>query len=175
MVKIAVSGAKDSGKTTLIERILPILVKKGLKIATIKHDGHDFEPDVPGTDSFRHRTAGAFASAVFSKRRYMVSRELEPGEAVDETVLSGLFPEADLILLEGFKASDYPKIEVVGEGGVICPADTVLAYAVASGLKPMEKNKPVFSRDDYNGIADLIYDYYLLHSMEEIRYNIKNV
>ena len=70
---IAVCGVKNSGKTSLIEKLIPILRRQGLKIAVIKHDGHDFEPDVPGTDSARLRQAGACAAAVFSDKRYMIT------------------------------------------------------------------------------------------------------
>ena len=79
---LAVSGVHNSGKTTLLEKLLPVLRSRGLKVGVIKHDGHDFTPDVPGTDSFRMRQAGA----------------------------DGV---ADLVLLEGFKDSGWPKIEVV--------------------------------------------------------------
>ena len=56
----AVSGVKNSGKTTLITKLIPIFVKYGLKVASVKHDGHDFDADVPGTDSYRHMKAGAY-------------------------------------------------------------------------------------------------------------------
>lgn len=102
----AVSGQKNSGKTTLMSRLIAELTERGWRVATIKHDGHDFEPDVPGTDSFRHRIAGAYGSAVFSENRFLVTRTWDRG---DERALIKLFPEADVILLEGFKHSTYPK------------------------------------------------------------------
>ena len=83
---LAVSGLHNSGKTTLLEKLLPALRSRGLKVGIIKHDGHDFTPDVPGTDSYRLREAGAEGVAVYSGQRY---------------------------LLEGFKDSGWPKIEVV--------------------------------------------------------------
>lgn len=61
----AISGVKNSGKTTLITRLLPILSGQGLLVATIKHDGHDFNADVPGTDTYRHFHAGAYGTAIF--------------------------------------------------------------------------------------------------------------
>ena len=66
---LAVSGAHNSGKTTLLEKLIPLLRARGLKVGVIKHDGHDFTPDVPGTDSFRLREAGAEGVAVFSGSR----------------------------------------------------------------------------------------------------------
>ena len=70
---LAVSGAHNSGKTTLLEKLIPILRRRGLKVGVIKHDGHDFIPDVPGTDSFRLREAGAEGVAVYSSQRYLLT------------------------------------------------------------------------------------------------------
>lgn len=101
-----ISGYKNSGKTTLITKLIPELIGRGYKVAVIKHDGHDFEPDVPGTDSFRHREAGAYGTAVFSGKRMMITKECT---GIDETILAKAFPEADIILIEGLKHSHYPK------------------------------------------------------------------
>ncbi|MDO4266237.1 MAG: molybdopterin-guanine dinucleotide biosynthesis protein B [Eubacteriales bacterium] len=105
-VFFAVSGYKNSGKTTLLEKLVARLSAEGIKTACIKHDGHDFVPDVPGTDSDRLRRAGAYGTAVFSTKRFMAAKETEQ---ITERELAALFPEADLILLEGFKDSAYPK------------------------------------------------------------------
>ena len=72
-VVFAVSGVKNSGKTTLIEKIIPKLKEHGLKVATIKHDGHDFEGDVEGTDTYKHKRAGAYGTAIFSKNKFINS------------------------------------------------------------------------------------------------------
>lgn len=101
-----ISGYKNTGKTTLITKLIPELTKKGYQVAVIKHDGHDFEPDVPGTDSDRHRKSGAYATAVFSNHRIMITKEYENAS---ERMLAWAFPEADIILIEGLKHSDYPK------------------------------------------------------------------
>lgn len=71
----AISGYKNSGKTTLITRLIPELTGRGYKVAVIKHDGHDFKSDVPGTDSYRHQKAGAYGTAVFSKNRFLITKE----------------------------------------------------------------------------------------------------
>lgn len=102
----AISGEKNSGKTTLITMLIPRLKELGLRVATIKHDGHDFESDVPGTDSYKHQKAGAYATAVFSSKRLLITKEQE---GISEVDLIHAFPEADIILLEGFKHSAYPK------------------------------------------------------------------
>lgn len=102
----AVSGRKNSGKTTLITQLIPELKKAGLHVATIKHDGHDFEGDVPGTDSYRHRQAGAYGTAIYSDNRFLI---LKQQGQITERDLVQAFPEADVILLEGFKNSHYQK------------------------------------------------------------------
>ncbi len=102
----AISGYKNSGKTTLITKLIPELKQRGYRVAVIKHDGHDFEADVPGTDSYRHQKAGAYGTAVFSSNRILITKECrEP----NEIQLMEAFPEADIILIEGLKNSDYPK------------------------------------------------------------------
>lgn len=125
---VAVSGVKNSGKTTFSERLIPCLRRRGWAVAVIKHDGHGFEPDVPGTDSFRLRAAGAAGIAVYSDDRWMVVRE-EPGNLEK---LIGQFADFDIVLLEGQKYSSYPKIELV-RGGVseaaVCDPATLLAIA----------------------------------------------
>ena len=108
---LAISGVHNSGKTTLLEKLLPILRSRGLKVGVIKHDGHDFTPDVPGTDSFRLREAGAQGVAVYSGNRYLLTEEFR----LNEQDLLALFERHgyDLVLLEGFGGSGWPKIEVV--------------------------------------------------------------
>ena len=105
---LAVSGLHNSGKTTLLEKLLPALRSRGLKVGIIKHDGHDFTPDVPGTDSYRLREAGAEGVAVYSGQRYLLTEMFR----LTEQDLLALFGY-DLVLLEGFKDSGWPKIEVV--------------------------------------------------------------
>lgn len=107
---IAVCGVKNSGKTTLLVRLVRELSRLGVKTAVIKHDGHDFTCDIPGTDSFRMKEAGAYATAVFSENRIFVHKA---GTKETEEELIRLFPEADIIFLEGRKESTYPKIEVI--------------------------------------------------------------
>lgn len=126
---VAISGVKNSGKTTMIEKLIPKLKEKGLKIATIKHDGHDFSADIEGTDTFKHREAGAYGIAIFSKNKFMVIKEQKD---TNEKELISYFQDCDLILLEGFKYSDYPKIELIRKGNSsesVCNKETLLAIA----------------------------------------------
>ncbi|MFB0919530.1 MAG: molybdopterin-guanine dinucleotide biosynthesis protein B [Oscillospiraceae bacterium] len=154
-VLLAVSGVKNSGKTTLIERLLPLLAKNGLRTAVIKHDGHGFTPDTPETDSFRFFSAGACGAAVFDGEKFSLTCRA----SVSEKELIALFPDADLILLEGFKSSEYKKLELV-RGGVsvspVCNAQTCIA--LVSDLELVTK-LPLFHPDAVEDIAAFITKY----------------
>lgn len=108
---LAVSGAHNSGKTTLLEKLIPLLRARGIKVGVIKHDDRKLIPDVPGADSFRLREAGAEGVAVYSGNRYLLTEEFR----LNEQDLLALFERHgyDLVLMEGFRDSGWPKIEVV--------------------------------------------------------------
>lgn len=154
---IAISGVKNSGKTTLISKLIPLLSEKGLRIATIKHDGHDFDPDIKGTDSYMHREAGAFGTAVFSKEKWMIIKE-EKG--IDVETLIEMFTEVDLIILEGFKHSDYPKVELIRKSNSTSPVskiETVICYI--SDMEKLNNNIPQFGFDEIEEISKFLYNY----------------
>lgn len=123
---VAVSGVKNSGKTTLITAMLPHLNAAGLKVATVKHDGHLFTSDPEGTDTGKHMAAGAWGTAIFDREKYKIVRQ----DPVDEKELIARFSDADLVLLEGFKHSPWPKLELVRKGNSdapVCDSGTLLA------------------------------------------------
>ena len=95
---ISVCGVKNSGKTTLLAGIVKELIKRGKKPAVIKQDGHDFSCDVLGTDSWILKEAGAYGTAVFSDSRIFIHKT---GTGEGEKELIRMFPEADVILIEG--------------------------------------------------------------------------
>ena len=149
---LAVSGVKNGGKTRLIEALLPLLAARGIRTAVVKHDGHSFTPDTPGTDSFRFFAAGAAGTAVFDGEKFSLTRRVP----VNENELISMFPGVDLVLLEGFKASLWPKIELVREGlceKTVCDPASCLAYVSAL---PLETNRPVFGPDEFEKLADFI-------------------
>ena len=162
---VAISGVKNSGKTTLICRLLEIFKEKGLRVAVLKHDGHDFEPDVPGTDTYRQLQAGAYGTAVFSKGKYMLVKQ-QP--QISEKELIEFFPEADLILLEGFKYSTYPKIEIVRKGNSsesVCNPKRLMAIATNLDAEEREalsisEDVPLFELDNAKSIAEFILSDY---------------
>lgn len=161
----AISGVKNSGKTTLICKLLEIFKEKGLKVAVLKHDGHDFEPDVPGTDTYRQIQVGAYGTAVFSAGKYMLVKQ-QP--QISESELVEFFPEADLILLEGFKYSDYPKIEIIRKGNSmmsVCNPKRLMAIATNLDAEerdtlPILEKIPFFELDNAKSIAEFILSDY---------------
>lgn len=142
---ICVCGRKNMGKTTLIENLIGEFTSRGYKVAAIKHDGHDFEPDVEGTDSFRFARAGAYGTAVFSKNRVMMIKQIRE---IEEEAIFLFYPEADFILVEGLKNSSYPKIEIVRRGvskeqPLLCsnPEGRFLIVTDMDGLEGVEGEK----------------------------------
>jgi molybdopterin-guanine dinucleotide biosynthesis protein B len=152
---LGVTGWKNAGKTTLVERLVAEFVRRGWTVNTIKHAHHSVDVDQPGRDSFRHRAAGATEVAVVGGHRYAIMREQE--EATLAELLARLAP-ADLI--EGFKREPHPKIEVrsgEGETGAppMAPKDSSI-IAIAADQPPADQRLPWFRRDDIAGIADFI-------------------
>ena len=154
-ILLAVCGFKKTGKSTLIERLIPILAEEGIRTAVIKRDAHSFTPDTPGTDSYRYFQAGACGSAVYDSEKFSLSRRTP----VTERELIGLFPDADLIILEGFKYSSYPKIEIVRSGISSEPvSDPKTCIALVSDLD-LVTDLPVFHPEDMESIAAFVADY----------------
>ena len=156
-VVIAVSGVKNSGKTTLIEGVLPNLSAAGLRTAVVKHDGHSFQPEPPDTDTGRLLAAGAWGAAIFDGEKYKVVRQ----EAVDEAALIAQFPQADLVLLEGFKHSARPKLEVVRGGNSqapVCDPATLLALVTDLSLRA-PPGVPVLPLGDPAAAAAVVLEY----------------
>ena len=154
----AVSGVKNSGKTTFLEKLVSLLKSKGYRAAVIKHDGHEFEPDVEGTDTWKLRKAGAYGTAIFSKGRWMAVKE-EP--EMNETKLAELFPEADFILLEGFKYSDYPKFEIVRKGNsenCVCDPKTLLGLVTDTEISV--EGVPVLGLEDVEIAAGILENFF---------------
>lgn len=156
---IGVAGWKNSGKTTLVVRLVEELTARGFRVATVKHAHHHFQIDDKDTDTARHRGAGARQVAIVSNRRWALMSELkdEPEPALDE-VIAKLAP-CDVVIVEGYKRAAIPKIEVRRRAAAshVALADSdphVLAvaadYAIESGVLPS------FALDDAAGLADLI-------------------
>jgi molybdopterin-guanine dinucleotide biosynthesis protein B len=153
---MGVVGWKNAGKTTLVERLVAELTRRGWKIATVKHAHHDADIDQPGRDSWRHRAAGAREVALVTGKRWAIMHEADGEPALDE-VVARLAP-ADLVIIEGFKREPHPKIEVRANGasGESIVVGDPNVIAIAADVQPAETGLPWFRRDDIAGLADFI-------------------
>ncbi|MGF1720958.1 bifunctional molybdopterin-guanine dinucleotide biosynthesis adaptor protein MobB/molybdopterin molybdotransferase MoeA [Vibrio kyushuensis] len=150
-----------TGKTTLLEALLPMLVKTGLKIGVLKHAHHDFDVDEPGKDSYRLRKAGASQMLIASRNRHALMTETEDAEAEFDYLLTRFdSSKLDLILVEGCKNIAFPKIElhreVVGKPWIYPHDNNIIAIAADTRV---ESNLPQLSIDDLEGICQFVLDY----------------
>ena len=152
------AGWSGSGKTTLIERLIPVLRERGLTVSLVKHAHHDFDIDLPGKDSWRHRKAGALEVLVCSDQRWALMHELRGAAAPTlHEHLRRLAP-CDLVLVEGFKRDPVPKIEIrrsAHPAPLLAPADSWI-IAIASDLPLAGESLPVLDLDDIPALADFV-------------------
>lgn len=152
-----VTGWKNAGKTGLMERLVAEFTARGFTVSTIKHAHHAVDVDQPGTDSYRHRQAGAQEVVLASTGRIAIMQELRaaPEPALDD-LLARLSP-ADLVLVEGYKREAHPKVEAYREaaGNPLIARENPTIRAVASDV-PLELDQPVLDLDDTGAIADFI-------------------
>jgi molybdopterin-guanine dinucleotide biosynthesis protein B len=153
---ISIVGRAKTGKTTFIERLIPVLMEKGINVAVIKHHLHDFEFDIPGKDTYRHKKAGAKTVILSSPGKIAMVKDTERDLSIDEIVYKYI-DDVDLLITEGYKREDMPKIEVYPkQDGVkpVCINDGNLA-AVITDI-PFVSHVPVFQRDDTESVANFI-------------------
>lgn len=163
---ISFVGHSGSGKTTFIEKLIPLLVKAGLKVAVIKHDVHGFEMDKPGKDTWRHKKAGAAATMISSPTQIGLVMDVDYDHQPHELAL--LFSFADVIITEGFKYGPYPKLEVfrpeaTNDSVPLCLNDPQLLAIISD--KEVEDKVPVFGLEDTRGVAIFLENY--IHSFLE--------
>lgn len=155
---IGLAGWSGSGKTTLVTKVIPVLVRRGLKVATVKHAHHDFDTDQPGKDSWQHRQAGASEVAIVSSRRWAIVHELgEEAEPPLVEILAKLSP-VDLVIVEGFKRHSHPKLEVfrAAVGKPLLHPDDDCIVAIATDTPLAEAQVPVLMLDDIEGLATVL-------------------
>ena len=156
-----VVGWKNSGKTTLTERLVSELTTRGLTVSMVKHTHHNVDVDRSGTDSYRHRMAGALEVMLAGGSRFALMHEYrnQPEFELDE-LLSRMAP-CDLVLVEGFKKTPIPKLEVrraERQTSVLAEEDSSIV-AVASDYEISGLDIPVFNLNDIPSIADFIWKY----------------
>lgn len=151
------AGYSGSGKTTLIEALIPHFTARGLRVSLIKHTHHGFDLDRPGKDSWRHRAAGAAEVMLVCDQRWAIMHELrgQPEPSFEEQ-LERLSP-CDLVLVEGFKYSPIPKLEVYrpANGTPFIWPENPDVIAVASDVA-LEIPRPVLDLNDRSAIAGFV-------------------
>lgn len=152
-----ITGWKNTGKTTLTERLVTEFTGRGLTVSTVKHAHHAVDVDQPATDSYRHRAAGASQVLLASAHRWALMSELRGAPESDLAELLARLDPVDLVLVEGFKGAPHPKIETFRKDtgqGLIAPTNpTVRALATDTQLA---SDLPQFDLDDISAIADFI-------------------
>ncbi|MBS9720750.1 molybdopterin-guanine dinucleotide biosynthesis protein B [Tianweitania sp. BSSL-BM11] len=156
-----ITGWKNSGKTTLTERLVTELTARGYTVSTIKHAHHDFDIDVPGTDSFRHRAAGASEVAIVSSHRWALMHEMRGDAEPSLTEILDRLSPCDLVLVEGYKREDHLKIEArrkdTATRAPLAESDPKIV-ALATDHPVEGAALPVFDLDNIPTIADFIVE-----------------
>lgn len=158
------AGFSGSGKTTLVEQLIPALRFRGYRVAVIKHAHHTFDIDRPGKDTWRHREAGAVEIVAASPKRLVFMREFEQDAVHDvHQLIARLSAKPDWVLVEGFKQSSLPKIEVWRQASgqpVIYPTHAqVLAIATDSPESlPEPPARPVLDLNAADDVAAWLVD-----------------
>ncbi len=159
------AGYSGSGKTTLIERVIPALRAAGLTVSLIKHAHHSFDIDQPGKDSYRHREAGAGEVLIASSQRWVLMHELRAETEPSLEELLKQFQSCDIILVEGYKFSSVPKIEIVRAASGKARLDAATHNIVAVACDDAHLNAqpghalPFIDLNSPQEVANFVIDY----------------
>lgn len=157
-----ITGWKNAGKTTLTERLVHELTKRGYSISTVKHAHHSFDIDKQGTDSYRHREAGAREVAIVSFNRWAIMHELRnTSEPSLDEILSRMMP-CDLILVEGYKSDKHPKIEIRRKDSpthIPLDAEQYSIVAIATDEPINGQSVPVLDLNNIAALTDFVENY----------------
>ena len=158
---MSIVGRSNTGKTTLIEKLIPELIRRGYRVATIKHNVHGFEIDHEGKDSWRHKMAGAQVTVIASPLRVAVVEDVNRDYALAE-LRDRYIRDVDIVLSEGYKKNPHPKIEVFRselKHDLLCTEEDNLVAIVSD--QPVERGVPCLDINNVQGIVDLIEDTFL--------------
>lgn len=151
-------GKKKSGKTTVVLGVIEELVRRGVKLAVIKHDAHGFDIDIPGTDSYRIRQAGAAVTGISSPDKYVWVNGITVEPSLEELV-GRITEPVDLIITEGFKRQPAPKLEVSRRERsteLICSPEELIGIVTDQSFP--DHPVPQLPMDAFPAIADLIVE-----------------
>ena len=152
---IGIIGWKDVGKTYYASLIIKLLVKKGYQVGSIKHAHNDFDIDIPGTDSFKHREAGSNQVIISSSKRWakIIENNNENEKSLDELIQE--LHNVDIVVVEGFKKNNHPKIEILSKGLKNRNKETNNIIAIVSDdLK--DTITPVFKENDIENLVEFV-------------------
>ncbi len=159
---VCVVGSSGAGKTTLLEKLIPELTRRGVKVGTLKHDVHGFEIDKPGKDSYRHKHAGATISIISSPRQVAMVMDTDRDMSIEE--LLPFYSRVDIVLTEGYKRENYPKIEVFRRAvnpAPLCLGDESLIAVVTDDAEDLHLTVPRFMSDEIEGLAEFLLEKFL--------------
>lgn len=151
---VSIVGKSDSGKTTLLEKLLREAKRRGWRVATLKHDVHGFEMDKPGKDTWRHAQAGADMVVISSPRKIAILENVPEDQPLDAVI--SRIQGVDIIFTEGYKRGNKPKIEVFRSAlhqELLCRPDELIG--IASDVV-FDNGVPCYGLDDAAGLCDLI-------------------
>ncbi|MGE0660254.1 MAG: molybdopterin-guanine dinucleotide biosynthesis protein B [Reyranellaceae bacterium] len=152
---LGIVGWSGVGKTTLIERLLPVYAARGLRVSTVKHCHQALALDTPGKDSWRHQQAGAVQTMLLSSAGAVIVQRTDDSDSSLEERLSAL-TEVDLVLVEGFRNYRFPRIEVwspCADRPPLATQDRQIAAVVSDSVLDADVGCPVFTRDDIGAIC----------------------
>src|SRR5512140_3492526 len=164
MKVVGFAGFSGSGKTSLVERLIPAMKLRGQRVSVVKHAHHKFDIDHPGKDTWRHREAGAFEVVVASSQRLALMREFEQAAQLKvHHLIAELYEGVDWVLVEGFKDSDLLKIEVwraqAGKPALYPDDDFIVAIATDSpGQLPQPTLRPVLDLNAPDTVGQWLID-----------------
>lgn len=155
---ITIIGKSGSGKTTLLEKLIGELSARGYAVGTVKHHSHaGFDIDKPGKDSWRHAQAGSQHVVIAAPDKIASYRSLERELELDEITAS--MNDVDIILVEGYKQSNKPSIEVVRAGNSLDMISSPEQRIAIVTDAPIAVDVPVFQLDDCHGVANFVEAY----------------
>ncbi|MBU1168547.1 MAG: molybdopterin-guanine dinucleotide biosynthesis protein B [Proteobacteria bacterium] len=153
-------GTSDSGKTTLVSKLISELRNRGIRVAVIKHAHDGFELDRKGSDSFTYQEAGAHGVMLASPQGIALMKSSPTDVDLDELIT--FFPDVDLVITEGFKKENKPKIEVYRAGRDEPPLGSRLENLIATVTDaPIHTDQPVFPTQDILALADFVVKTFL--------------
>ena len=163
---LSIVSKKNCGKTTLLEKLIPELKRRGYRVGTIKHDIHGFDIDHEGKDTFRHKAAGADTVAISCPWKVSVIKDVSE-ELTPHQIVKQYFEDVDIVLTEGYKRAGLPKIEVYRKAAhhrpIHAKGQPGTLVALVSDV-PLDLGVPHIHIDDFKALADLIENKFLRNS-----------